>query len=97
MKKLIHVSFTEYEASMLQELLEREGYRSTSEVIRFAVRDFYDRRFSRHKAKVVQEELSPGQLCASMGGEVFEEKGVEYCRIVEGAVTTDKPLSTLKV
>ena len=96
MNPLLHISFTEHEMALIKEMLEKEGYRSMSEIVRFAVREHYDRRSLRYRTKRFQDNLTPEQICVHLGGEVFEENGIEYCRLVEGSMTTEKPLSTLK-
>ena len=96
MNPLLHISFTEREFALLKDILEREGYRSMSEVVRIAIREKYER-MPKGKKTAQQDDRTPQEICFDLGGEVFEENGVEYCRIQEGAVTTDKPLSTLGV
>ena len=98
-KKILHIIFTEQEITLLKDLIDAEGYHGMSEVIRLAVREFHEKKFSKYKKtppKEVPSILTPEQLCAELGGIVVEENGVQYCRIEEGAITTDKPLSMLE-
>ena len=99
MKKLLHINLNDDELSLLKEFIKDGGYRTKSEVIRRAIWEMHERVFPRFKAKKQsegpKEDMTPEKICASLGGEVFEENGVEYCRIQQGAMTTDKPLSTL--
>ena len=102
MNKMLHINFTDHEVTFIKEMIKNEGYRTMSEVVRLAVRDMYDKRSTRYKKPKPTGEPSPEhgftgeQICENMGGEVFEENGIQYCRIQNGAVTNDTPLSILK-
>ena len=99
-KKILPVIFTDAELDLVKQLLESGGYRSMSEVLRLAIRKMHEKKFPSYmykKAVSLEEpKLTPEQTCTEvLGGTVIEENGVQYCRIIEGAITTDKPLSSL--
>ena len=101
-KRVLPIIFTEAELDLVKQLLEAGGYRSMSEVVRLAIRKMHEKKFASYIYKRAMpteggKKLTHEQTCTDvLGGIVIEENGIKYCRIIEGAITTDKPLSLLE-
>jgi|SRR3990167_6199713 len=100
MKKITLV-LNEFEEKMLHDIVYKAGYRQ-SEALRLAIRELYRKAFpnyslSKKDKQSPTDDMSPEEYCKTiLNGDIVEDGGVKYCRIMEGAMETLKPLSIIK-